>query len=78
MNKQLLQKGLQRIAFAILAAFTGPVVLMQAFQNEDHPWFWPVFGVGALLALLAIGLGFWGIRLLLNGLLGPKKRQTPS
>lgn len=75
MNKQLLQKGLQRIFFGILAAFTGPVVLMQAFQNEDHPWFWPVFGIGAFLAALAIGMGFWGIRLLLDGLLGPKKKE---
>ena len=75
MDKRLLQKGIQRIFFGIVAAFTGPVVLMQAFQNEDHPWFWPVFGIGAFLAALAIGLGFWGIRLLLDGLLGPKKKE---
>ena len=51
MDKIALQKGLQRVFYGILAAFIGPVVIMQAFQNEGHPWYWPVLFVGLLFLL---------------------------
>ena len=54
MDKIALQKGLQRVFYGILAAFIGPVVIMQAFQNEGHPLYWPVLLVG----LLFFRLGF--------------------
>lgn len=74
MNKIILQKGLKRITYAILAAFTGPVVIMQAFQNEGHPWYWPVLIIGLLFFCGAIGFGFWGILTLVNALLGKKRK----
>lgn len=74
MNKALLQQGLKQMAYAILCAFTGPVVIMQAFQNEGHPWYWPVLLIGLLFFCGAIGFGFWGILTLVNALLGKKRK----
>ncbi|MGC6422480.1 MAG: DUF6095 family protein [Flavobacteriaceae bacterium] len=68
-----LRKGLRRMAIFISMAFIGPVIIYQAFQNEGHPFYIPVLVVGLLLCILAIGFGFWGIRSLTHGLLGPKK-----
>ena len=74
MDKIALQKGLKRVFYAILAAFIGPVVIMQAFQNEGHPWYWPVLSIGLLFFCGAIGFGFWGIITLVNALLGKKRK----
>lgn len=75
MEKIALQKGLKRVGYAILLAFTGPVVIMQAFQNERHPWYWPVLIVGLLLTVFAMINGFRGISSLVEGLLGKKKKK---
>lgn len=75
MDKIALQKGLQRVFYGILAAFIGPVVIMQAFQNEGHPLYWPVLLVGLLLSGGAIAWGFMGIRNLVDALLGKKRRR---
>ena len=74
MDKIALKKGLQRVFYGILAAFIGPVVIMQAFQNEGHPWYWPVLLIGLLFFCGAIGFGFWGILTLVNALLGKKRK----
>ena len=56
-----------RLAVTLLLLFAGPVVLYQAFKNQDHPWYLPVLVVGGLLALgailnLAAFFGFLKIR----------------
>lgn len=77
MNTSELKKGFSRLAWTLGSSFVGPTVIYQAFKNQNHPWFWPVFGVGCMIALLAIVTGFLGIRSLVNGLLGSKKMETP-
>lgn len=73
MDSYALQRGLKRMLYGILAAFAGPVVIMQAFKNQEHPFYWPVLIVGLLLCAVAIGFGFWGIRLLVTAFLGKKR-----
>ena len=60
MDKIALQKGLQRVFYGILAAFIGPVVIMQAFQNEGHPWYWPVLLIWPTLLLWRHWVWFLG------------------
>ena len=54
------------------------LVIVQAFQNEGHPWYWPVLLIGLVLFCCAIGFGFWGILTLVNALLGKKGRDNCS
>lgn len=75
MDSTLLKKGLKRIAGFMILAFTGPVIIHQAFQNEGHPLYYPVLVVGLILTAISIIMGFWGIRTLTNGLLGPRSSK---
>jgi hypothetical protein len=74
MDKIALQQGLKRVMYAIVLAFIGPFVIMQAFKNEGHPWYWPVLIVGLLLSSGSIGLGFLGIGKLTSAFLGKKRK----
>lgn len=67
-NKALLIKGIKFIAYTILLMFTAPAVIYQAFRNEGHPMYWPVLIVGLLLAIGAIGLGFYSIKTIMDAI----------
>jgi hypothetical protein len=75
-NKDLMIRGLKFLAYTVALMFTAPVVLYQAFKNQDHPWFLPVLIVGGILALTAIAMGFYSIKTIVDALFGkpsPKK-----
>jgi len=71
-NKKKLVKGLKFLLYTVALMFTAPVVLFQAFKNQEHPWYWPVLTVGLLLAIAAISLGFYSIRLFMIALFDKK------
>lgn len=75
MDTTLLKKGLKRMASFMILAFTGPVIIHQAFQNEGHPLYYPVLIVGLIVTAISIIMGFWGIRTITNGLLGPRNAK---
>ncbi len=72
-DKKLLATGLRRLAITVLLMFSAPVVLYEAFKNQGHPFYYPVLIVGALLALGAVAMGFYGIKTLVDALFGPKR-----
>lgn len=72
-NRDLLIKGVKRLAWTLALMFSGPVVLYQAFRNQDHPWYMPVLVIGCLLAIGAVGMGFYSIKTLVDALFGRKK-----
>jgi len=71
-DKDLLIKGLKRLAMTVVLMFTAPIILWQAFKNEEHPLFWPVFAIGILLAGYAVFMGFKGIKTIVDALFGKK------
>lgn len=72
-DKDLLIKGLKQIGITIALMFTAPVVLFQAFKNQDHSFYLPVLIVGAILAIAAIASGFYSIKVVMDALFGRKK-----
>lgn len=72
-DRDLLIKGVKRLFYTLALMFSGPVVLYQAFKNQDHPWYIPVLVIGSLLALAAVGMGFYSIKTLIDALFGGKK-----
>jgi len=72
-DKKLLVTGLRRLAITMLLMFSAPVVLYEAFKNQGHPFYYPVLIVGALLALAAVAMGFYGIKTIVDALFGPKR-----
>ncbi|MDA0201714.1 MAG: DUF6095 family protein [Bacteroidetes bacterium] len=75
MNKPFLKKGLKKMSWFLLCCFIGPVIVHQAFKNQDHPFFIPVLILGMLFLILAFYLGFSGIKTLVNALLGQRKTK---
>jgi hypothetical protein len=69
----MLIKGVKRLMYTLALMFSAPTVLYQAFKNQDHPWFLPVLIVGGLLALAAVGMGFYSIKTLVDALFGGRK-----
>jgi len=72
-DKNLLIKGLKYMGITIALMFTAPVILFQAFKNQGHPFFWPVLVIGGILALAAISMGFYGIKVIMDALFGKRK-----
>ncbi|MEM9142767.1 MAG: DUF6095 family protein [Bacteroidota bacterium] len=72
-DKSLLLKGIRLLAYTLIFMFTSPVVLYQAFKNQEHPWFWPVFVIGLLVAIAALASGFYAMKVIMDSLFGKKK-----
>jgi len=72
-DRELLTKGVKRMFYTLALMFTAPIVLYQAFKNQDHPWYLPVLILGVILATAAVGMGFYGIRTLVNALFSNRK-----
>lgn len=72
-NKALLLKGIKFIAYTTALMFTAPFVIYQAFKNQDHPWYLPVLIIGIILAIGAVSLGFYTIKIFMDAIFGPKK-----
>lgn len=72
-DKTLLIKGLKYIGITIALMFTAPAILSQAFKNQEHPFFWPVLIIGGILALAAVSMGFYGIKVIMDALFGKRK-----
>jgi hypothetical protein len=73
MNKYL-RKGFIQVFVGISLCFIGPVIVSQAFNNQDHPFFLIVLIFGSLVLIFAIFYGYKGISNILNGTLGPKNK----
>lgn len=75
-DKDLLVKGLKRLGITVILMFTAPLILWQAFKNEEHPLFWPVCILGVILAGYAIIMGFKGITTIVDSVFGKKTKSN--
>ena len=73
-DKTLLVKGLKSFAYTVLAMFMGPVIIYQAFKNQDKPLFIPVLIIGFIVASLAVYLGFKSVNIVMDAIFGKKKK----
>jgi hypothetical protein len=74
-DKEILVQGLKRLAYTVILMFLAPIVLWQAFKNQEHPFFLPVLIVGIILAIAAVTMGFKGISTIMESLFGKKKKH---
>ncbi|MBG49500.1 MAG: hypothetical protein CML05_14535 [Pseudozobellia sp.] len=74
-DKELLVKGIKFLAYTVVLMFMAPVVLYQAFKNQENILFWPVLIIGLVLAVGAIAMGFYSIKVLLDSLFGTGKKK---
>ncbi len=75
MNKEILAKGIKLSLYTIALMFIAPVVIYEAFKNQEHPFYWPVLIVGGILAIAAISLGFYSIKVIMDALFWNNKKS---
>ncbi|WP_394748511.1 DUF6095 family protein [Spongiimicrobium salis] len=74
-NKDLLIRSLKLFGYTVVFMFTAPYAIYQAFKNQEHPLYIPVLVLGFLLAISAIGFGFYSIKTLMDAIFGKKSTK---
>jgi len=67
-NKNLLDKGIKYMLYALPLMFIGPSVIYNAFINKQNVWHWLVLAIGIFLSGLAVYFMFKGIKTLTDAL----------
>ncbi len=67
-NKELLDKGIKFMLYALPLMFIGPSVIYNAFINKQNIWHWLVLAVGIFLSFTAVYFLFKGIKTLTDAL----------
>jgi drug/metabolite transporter (DMT)-like permease len=67
-NKNLLDKGIKFMLYALPLMFIGPSVIYNAFINKQNVWHWLVLAIGIFLSGLAVYFMFKGIKTLTDTL----------
>lgn len=73
-DKEMLVTGLKRLARTVLLMFTAPLILWQAFKNQEHAMFWPVCILGIIVGSFAVYMGFKGIMTIIDSMFGKKTK----
>lgn len=68
LNKELLDKGIKYLLYALPLMFIGPSVIYNAFINKQNVWHYLVLAFGIVFCLLAVYFMFKGIKTLTDAL----------
>lgn len=69
-NKEILNKGIKFMAWALPCLFIGPTVIHFALINKQQPVFWIVFGLGIMICITGVILSFLGLKTIVKSLFG--------
>lgn len=67
-NREVLNQGIKKLAFALPALFTGPAVIYNAFINKQNNWHYLVLAIGIAICLTGVYLMFRGIQLIVKSM----------
>ncbi|TYB71474.1 hypothetical protein ES677_10850 [Bizionia gelidisalsuginis] len=71
-NKDILVKGVKKIAVAIAFMFIGPSILYVAFSNQEKPLYIPLLILGGAVCIAAIIFAFKGLNTIMDSLFHKK------
>jgi len=60
-DKNLLNKGISFLAYALPMFFIGPAAIYNAFQNQDKGFHYVVLAIGIAICVLAVYFAFRGL-----------------
>lgn len=60
-DKNILNKGIKFLAYALPMFFIGPSVIYNAFQNQQNVWHYLVLCIGIFICFGAVYFSFRGI-----------------
>ena len=67
-NKDLLNKGIKYLAWALPALFIGPSAIHFAFINQKQPLYPVILGVGIIICIVGVVLIFKGLQTMMKAL----------
>ncbi|MET0759271.1 MAG: DUF6095 family protein [Flavobacterium sp.] len=69
-NKEILNKGIKFMAWALPGLFIGPAIIHFAFINKLQPTFYLILGLGIVFCIASIILIFTGLKTIMKSLFG--------
>lgn len=72
-NKDLLNKGIKYLVYALPLIFIGPSVIYNSFMNKHTNWHYLVLTIGCIMCLAAMYLMFKGIKTITDSLFNNDK-----
>lgn len=66
-DRSKIANGIKTLLITLGLMFAAPFTIYEAFKNQEHPLYIPVLILGLILAILAIALGFKGIKKITDG-----------
>ena len=67
-NKELLNKGIKYLAWALPLLFIGPSVIYNAFINKQNAWHYLVLAIGIAICIGSVYLMVLGLKTMMRSL----------
>jgi len=67
-NREVLNKGIKYLAWALPALFIGPTFIHFALINKKQPLFPVILGIGTIICITGVTLIFKGLKTIMKGL----------
>jgi drug/metabolite transporter (DMT)-like permease len=61
-KKELLDKAIKYLLYALPMMFIGPAVIYNAFQNKDNIWHYLVLAIGIAICISSVYFLFKGVK----------------
>ncbi len=75
-NKEILAKGLKKMAISIVMMFAGPTLFYIATTNKEKPLYIPILIISLLICGGAIFFAFKGLQTIMNSMFGNKPNSN--
>ena len=72
-NKDVLSKGLKKMAISLVMMFAGPSLFYIATTNKEKPLYIPLLIISLLICGGAIFFAFKGLQTIMNSMFGSNK-----
>jgi Family of unknown function (DUF6095) len=71
-NKEILIKGLKKMAISLIMMFAGPTLFYIATTNKEKPLYVPILVISFLICTGAVFLAFKGLQTIMNSMFDKK------
>lgn len=71
-NKEILIKGLKKMAISLIMMFAGPTLFYIATTNKEKPLYVPILVISLLICAGAVFLAFKGLQTIINSMFDKK------
>lgn len=75
-NKEILLKGLKKMAFSLVMMFAGPTLFYIATTNKEKPLYIPLLIISLLICAGAVYFAFKGLQTIMNSMFDKKTNSN--